>query len=558
MCETNTRLIRGTFALVIADTTLLAVLIVMTGGVGSPLDPLLPAISVIAFILRQPHRTIAWSLGVGLAIIFAFTIIHSVHPLTSHWIYDAHVDPRFHGIFGTVLVGAMSLSIVEYWLSYETPRILTGIPESVQAVLDDRQPEVVKARLAKQIRRGAKNWIKWLSWRGLPLKDLSLVHDEKDVIRQAVILCIPYWIDDLTPTPSHFGFIEWAISVLMFVALKILGLDKSVPPSSVIVQKCSARFHRWMAPLYRWRDQRRKDKIARNVTFLTLAAHWVDDHFDALEEHRPEPFIRETILRGSPEQLLDRQLIPRLNEALHGMEKCAHKQNRHHVRNAVIRIIYGGLVQNAPSRERLKGLREEYVNFITRRLVGDQKEIYQKLAKSKRPLAIFLTAKVVMELLDSCSLKADAAKLIREAEFFNLLYCPILYCHDWDDEVAYEQYGKAFGDGDEIRKHLPTVPDLVNIVKSCEPLVPIVFGQSGISNGRLTQLRVLMELYRGHLKLQLTNAYDDFLESVGSADLPIGTSNPENEPPLPQVSKGPFTIESTEAKQVPPIGRHVA
>src|SRR6185295_270009 len=97
-----------------------------------------------------------------------------------------------------------------------------------------------------------------------------------------------------------------------------------------------------------------------------------------------------------------------------GMEKRAHRQNRHQVRNAVKRIIYGGLVQNATSRKRLKALREEYVNFISENLFGEQKRAYQKLAKSRRPLTILLTAKVVMELLDSCNLKADPARLIKE------------------------------------------------------------------------------------------------------------------------------------------------
>lgn len=542
-CTRNTKLLRATHVLVLGDTALITSLIVVTGGIGSPLDPLLGAISMIAIATRQRYSTVKWALATFLLVVAVLTILHVIHFQLGSWAYDAHSDPRFHLILGVMVISVTVLSIFQWWLSNETPPLLACIPKTVNDLLTRAQMDSLVDELTREIKKGARDWIRWLSDRRMPLKDLSLVHRERDVIEQAVILSLPYWIDDLTPEPPRFVFLEWITSAGLFVLLWSLGLHKTVRPCSDIVHDRGVQIRCWFSPFRRWAELRRRRKIVRNVTFLTIAAHWIDDHFDALEDHCPDQLTRERILRESPEQLMNPtvlgRFLPRLYEVISGMKKRAHKQNRHQIEHAVIRIIYGGLVQHASSRERFEQLRADYVQFINKDLVGEQKQAYERIAAAKRPLAIFLTAKVVMELLDSCRRIDDPATFIREAEFLNLLYCPILYYHDWNAEVLYEQYGKAFGDSDEIQKSLPSVPDLVGIVRACEALMPKVLGRNELSTGRRAQLNLLLELYGQCLPIPLTNAYRRFLHLESTK---------------PSIAK----LQPAERQQMPPSETHAA
>ena len=502
----KTYLLRGTFALILADTFLLSALIAITGGLGnSPLDPLLPAIPIIAIILRQPYRTIMCALTLGLFTVIAFVVVqvnsvhaailrwaHDFHPSLLQWVYPAHDDANYRFALGLVALGVVILSLGEYWFSTATPDILKGIPDIFASVVGDKYPEL--NGVDKEVKAGATNWIEWLSHRGLPLRDLSVVHDEHDVIKQAIVLCAPYWLDDLPETRSG-----WLAKTL----LKWIGTEVSLPPRFI---RARARYLR--QKIRDWRVHHRKRKVARNVTFLTLAAHWIDDHFDALESNCPDDKIRNSILSQSPNRLLNGQL-PRLNEVVHGMKKSAVKQNRPQVIRAVQRIIYGGLFQHAQSEKRRKELTGEYLEFITKRLLPEQRKIYDALAVSDRPLKLFLTAKVVMELLDSCIPSETPVSLIRKAEFFNLLYSPILYRHDWEKELSHERYGIGFGD---VKDHLPTSQDLVNIVNQCKDLTKIVFGRAELSYGRKIQMELLLRMYDEKLFEELIVAYQEFLK----------------------------------------------
>lgn len=491
----KTRLLRGTLALIILDTCLLAVLIAITGGLGnSTLDPMLPAIPIIAIILRQPHRTIIWSLVLACVVVIVFTLLVK-YPLVSfgmfdpRWIYNSHGDPNYHYGLNLIALVVIVLSLAEYYFSYEPPEILTSIHEAIESLIDTETSDL--NGLEKQITSGAKTWVKWLSHRDLPLEDLSLVHDETDVVRQAVVLCMPYWTDNVSPPNSQWIFISWPAEKV-FSVLKWFGFEE--------------RFSLWL-------HRHRRKRIARHVTFLTFAAHWIDDHFDALEEHCPDATHRAKLLESSPDQILNSYVLSRLSEAVHKMEKTAHRSNRSEVRKAVKRIIYGGLVQNASSSARLERLVDDYIHFVTQDLFDDLKEVYVSLSKSPRPLITLLSAKVVMELLDSCRKRDKAASFVKRTEFFNLLYSPILYYHDRENELQQEKYGNAFGSTlAEIEAKLPDEQDMIALIERCRPLIPTIFGATGLSSGRKMQLQLLIRLYHEKLPVPVREAYQRILE----------------------------------------------
>jgi hypothetical protein len=530
VAKRKTHILKGTFFLIIADTLLLAFLIGITGGLGnSPLDPLLPAIPIIAIILRQPYRTIMWSLSLGLISVSLFVglrlpSIHLLilqpildsHPSLMEYIYDSHQDPNYYYALGLVAFGAIGLTLVEYLVANPTPEILKNIPDTVGSVLGDRGDAL---HLAPEIKKGARNWIKWLSIRGLPLKDLSIVHDEPDVIKQAVVLCIPHWIDGIWK-PEPEGWLldwiwQWTTKNLILPILRPMKLDKLARRIGKMLIDLGRRE---IEPYRNTQELRRKKLISRRITFLTLAAHWVDDHFDAIEENCQDPKEREEVLNKLPEQLLRGQHL-RLNEVIHGMEKSAVKENRLHIRHAVQRIIFGGLIQNAESKKRLDFLCSEYLAFVTQKLISEEIEAYKEL--SKRPLTLLLTAKVVMELLDSASACENSATLIKKAEFFNLLYSPILYYHDCDKELSTEKYGAAFQDDEGKQNYLPTPTELIAIIERCKTLLPIVFATPRLSKGRSLQLELLIKMYDKQLPEMLRAAYEEFLVSHGTVAFPI-------------------------------------
>ena len=76
------------------------------------------------------------------------------------------------------------------------------------------------------------------------------------------------------------------------------------------------------------------------------------------------------------------------------------------------------------------------MGLFLRNLPDELKSLYSEILHSKSAIIVWITTKVVMELLDSCS----PAFTHKEAEFFNLLYGPILFYQDWDIEISKESF----------------------------------------------------------------------------------------------------------------------
>ena len=113
-----------------------------------------------------------------------------------------------------------------------------------------------------------------------------------------------------------------------------------------------------------------------------------------------------------------------------------------------------------------------------------------------------------MELLISCAPNFS----VDVAEFYNLLYGPILYYQDRDQEIQMENFGAAFGETPtEIKRQLPSDADMVSIINACRSLAPLILGPELLPAGRKSQLRILRELYRNNLPGELFDAYDCFL-----------------------------------------------
>jgi hypothetical protein len=349
----KTRIVTVTLALVVVDTLLLGTLILLTGGLGrSPLDPLLPVIPTIAIILRLPGRTVKLAITMQLlftALLFFHWFVEA-HQWLSHrhfWlrlVYDAHKDNKFVLAFTVVAAGSVGLSILEYYITHGWPPLVIGIGAVVRSV--GGSVPGLKERLSA-VRQGALDWIGWLDLQGLPRKDFSIVHDDRNVARQAVILSLPYWCGEAT-------------------------------------------------------GEERK-RITRRIAFLTYAAHWIDDHFDPITINLPDPDeeLRQSLQTCGPDDLLNSE--PRLQQLLRRMKKLAPKDQQEYIQRAVLRVFYGALIQNAATEERLTQLLNDYVDYVLRVLPNNFRQAYSDILTSSRKLSLLATTKVVIELLDCCA-----------------------------------------------------------------------------------------------------------------------------------------------------------
>jgi hypothetical protein len=475
----KTKILRATLLLILLDSIILSILIPLTGGPGkSVLDPLVPTIPIIAVILRQPKRTVYWAFSSGIFLVLLAIVQwwfghapEMKEPVTIGVVSFTHRDPRHPLSFCIVTGGALALSVLEL-TSYNKSEIGKDVGNSI-ARLVDQDPRL--KGIDWPIWRGSKRWIKWLAHRDLPLVDLSLVHPPEDILRQAVVLAAPYWLAD--------G--DWK---------------------------------------YKMFTRRR---ITRHITFLTFAAHWIDDHFDALERYCQSEELRRTIRNSTPDGILNTH-NPRLDELLHRMKQAVlprfmaplwliyrllHMEKREErllparvkmVRRAVERIIYGGLIQNAQCKPRLDQLIEQYHRFVQEGLSEDLISVYSDIYNSDCRLAAWTTAKVVMELFDATT----PAFSQDESEFFSLLYAPLLYYHDYKNEAAEERFGEAFS-----KANLPDTSHMVSIIDRCFVSMPKLLGSNKLNEGRLLQLNLLLSIY-GDKEKAVKDAYQKFFNKA--------------------------------------------
>lgn len=440
------RLIKATLLLVVCNTALLLVLIRLTGGLGhSPLDPLLPVIPVIAIILRQPRKTVMW------ALIFQITLItlasihwaghrwHVSHPSFLDWQgYEAYKeDQNYILAYAVVVFLSILLSLLEY--------VATHLSSSLLTSLRKLRTDCPAQEQLKAVEKGAKDWIRFLDWRMLPTKDLSLVHRPEIIGKQALILAAPYWNGERADDTSKF--------------------------------------------------------IARRIAFLTYASHWIDDHFDP--HHDVSAGSHNRFQNWNPDEFIRHDA--RLQGLIAHMEKTVHRNNRAQVTRAVIRIIYGGLIQNADTEDRLRTLLDAYCGYISQTISPEIAQQYVCLLSSDYRMLPWLTTKVVIELFDSCSVTFDVDK----AEFYNLLYGPILYYQDIREEILNEHFGSAFH---PVSKMLPDEPAILHLLNEvCVPLMPSILGPGGLSEPRKAQLRELLTAYKPQLPPAVHNAYEKLI-----------------------------------------------
>ena len=475
----KTKILRATLLLILLDSVILCILIPLTGGPGkSVLDPLVPTIPIIAVILQQPKRTVYWAFSSGIFLVLLaiaeWWFGHAPamkEPVTVGLISFTHRDERHPLSFCIVTGGALALSVLEL-TRYNKPEIGKDVGRSIASLV--KQDRRLKG-IDRTIARGSRRWIRWLAHRDLPLVDLSLVHPPEDILRQVVVLAAPYWVAE--------G--DWKYKIFT------------------------------------------RRRITRHITFLTFAAHWIDDHFDALERYCQSEELRRTIRDSTPEEILNTH-NPRLDELLHRMKQAVlprfmaplwlvyrllHMKKREErllparvkmVPRAVERIIYGGLIQNAESTSRLNQLIEEYYKFVQKGLSQDLISVYSDIYNSDCRLAAWTTAKVVIELLDATT----PAFSQDESEFFSLLYAPLLYYHNLRNEVAEERFGEAFS-----KANLPGAPQLVSIIDRCFNSMPKILGSNKLNEGRLLQLNLLLSIY-GDKEKTVKAAYQVFLNKT--------------------------------------------
>ena len=277
------------------------------------------------------------------------------------------------------------------------------------------------------------------------------MHDEQNVAYQAAILCLPYW-------------------------------------------KAEAK-------------GRARKQITRGITFLTYAAHWIDDHFDPISLRELDEGLKQKLQICGPDELLKWE--PRVQKLPNRMRKLAPENQRDQIQRAVRRIIYGGLMQNAATEERVAKLLKDYVHDFINGLSDPVKQKYREILASPFPrnLSIWVTTKVVIELLDCCGDDFSPDR----SEFYNLLYGPVLYYQDREAEIEREKFGPAFGK--DPLENLPNDEDMIKLVESCRSLVQPVLGSDALPASRQKQLQCLLRIYGDCIRQKVKESYEPFLAS---------------------------------------------
>jgi len=443
--------------LVLADSAILTTLIVWTCGIGrTPLDPLLAVIPIIAIVLKQPKRTVL------IAVIAQATAI--LGPLLHHYLHDAvwfpdlfkfadsmrkfkaHDDAHFIHAFAVVAIGSIGLSWLEYSITHGRSQLGLSLRSSFAAMKEHVELPWLYRR---SIKAGLKKWYRWLDSQSLEKEDHSLVHDRETIGQQAIILALPYWKSEAQKTASRL-------------------------------------------------------RITRRIAFLTYAAHWIDDHFDPTKDCPRSPKLKDLIRNATPFKII--QEDPRLQALLRAMQKRTTRNRQKFVERAVLRIIYGGLIQNAETDDRLRRLFADYVKLVSDDLCSEIRDEYTKLQASPHPMIVWITTKVVLELLDACGEEFS----LDRSEFFNLLYGPILHYQDNAEEIIREGFGSGLGA--DVRQSLPTNSELVSLATDCIGLTPKVFGGATIlPESRRLQLECLLKAFGGTLPDEVRQAYSPFL-----------------------------------------------
>lgn len=155
-------------------------------------------------------------------------------------------------------------------------------------------------------------------------------------------------------------------------------------------------------------------------SFLTYAAHWIDDFFDSPES----PVSFEQLSRDRSDiraALVNMGAVGQVGLAMAG--RVPHPSG---VFRALHRMLYGGLVQRSRSRVERLGLVKEYMELATREL---EPKLCQQIRRLQ-PQAYWTTNKTVLEF----SYAAETVLNLNVAELWNLLYAPALYYQDADEE----------------------------------------------------------------------------------------------------------------------------
>lgn len=479
------RIINVVLLLVALNTIALLYLIKTTGGLGhSPLDPLLPMIPIIAIILRQPRKTVMWAvwlqiLSTPIIVLHRWAHLNNVALWHPSWVdsnvYHSENDPHFLLAFSIVAIGAIVLSVSEYNITHNSSLLLRNF-RSLKPELKSVVPQ--SANLLRLIKRGAKSWVHWLELHMFPPEDLSKVHDPSVVALQAIILSLPYW--ESKAQPGRSGSLA-------------------------------------------------RNYLVKDIAFLTYAAHWIDDQFDPLRAPGDElyhAFQTQSPCEVCPEDGRMKELIRRMTlktpyERL--QQLLAHKilgvpgSRQDYIERAVTRIIFGGYIQNAATPERLQMLLSNYVAFISEGLGPEIQQYYANMVASGRLIPIWVTTKVVIELWDN---RIEGFTLDK-AEFFNLLYGPILFYQDIDREQEQEHFGGGFGKPAE--QGLPTLSELLAMINFCAELEKKLF-PIGLPQDRHMQLEILRGMYRNALPPEICSAYDRFLQKTFQSQKSVATA----------------------------------
>lgn len=472
------RLQRAILGLIIMDTLIVFIVMLFTGGPGRSIyDPLLATIPVIALILKQPWQTIKYALYLqgfwgflAIEYILSLTGIPDFTQSLGSLIYQSHQDTNFYiALFAVVGISAMISFLDAKYVHKLYPKSpcpskkevlsLNGyISENNSGLMLSNSAKLYLKKGRKVIKKAARDWGLFINWLGVSAYNASRVHELDNIFTQSVILSLPYWTHDY-----NYSF-------------------------------------------------RTSKKITKTIAFLTFAAHWIDDLFDDIQFNWDTQDLRSEVKSiGNMEQLKNK--VPILKFVVDKMKKQVPIERKVYIERAVYRIILGGLIQNADSDEHISKFISEYTRQVDLNITSDLIKVPLLDLRKKRPNIEWVTSKTVMELLHCCEDDFDS----NISEAYNMLYAPILYYQDIEQEIDKENFSKSFksklpGESDMESDMLCMINIYENFIhsyyKENKNGVKQQVEQPHVHRARMKQLGALLHVYGDTLPCALKRKYD--------------------------------------------------
>lgn len=229
----------------------------------------------------------------------------------------------------------------------------------------------------------------------------------------------------------------------------------------------------------------------QNKAYLAFVTHFVDDFFD-----RPD-------LPPTPAQMREKRGdIDSLVHSVGNLGKFVDLaftkvKNPTGFKKGLERLMYGGLIQLAESKDEQKMYLSEYKKIGLKHV---DKPVYDDILKI-RDIPYWMTTKTIQELFWSTEPKEN----LTLAELWTLVYAPAIYLHDCREE-------KKNGELNFYDQKLPTLDEMRGMLTLAKRHIPNY--EDELKESRARQLEILINAFTSVLPKEILSAYNELADNI--------------------------------------------